>query len=101
MARFETRACNCEDYPCCGCGTDTILTVEDAIEAYYEQLDQLAEDCDGDCEACSVTDCDDRTCDCVSPTDRGQPDPVDDGALNDQLHDMMMEDRIGGTGYEY
>jgi hypothetical protein len=28
--------------------------------------------------------------------------PADEsGSMSDQLHDMMMEDRIGGTGYDY
>jgi hypothetical protein len=42
MAILQARDCNCEDYPCCGCGTVEVLTGQDAIDKYYE--DQAAQD---------------------------------------------------------
>jgi len=57
MGYFETQSCGCEDYPCCGCGPDVVLTGQDALDAYYE-------DQEGDCYNDDYKEYDEDTFDC-------------------------------------
>lgn len=107
MGSFQTRACVCEDYPCCGCATETVLTGAEAVEEYERELAaRYKGDCDGGCDRCNVINCCDREEAYVEPADALRPNPNDaplayhPGEMSDQLHDMAFEDRLGGTGCE-
>lgn len=82
MAKIPLQECNCEDWPCCEHADSFALTEQDAIVAYEDDYDRylngpIFSDDPDDCNHC-----------CSSP------------CICDQLHDMAVEDRLGGTGYE-
>ena len=103
MGSYQVQACNCEDFPCCGCPTETVLTGQDAIEEYYRELEARTKngtgDCDGHCEDCKVINCEDRSVP-YNGNDRNDPDSVNDDEPDNML-DMEFEDRIGGGGAEF
>ena len=41
MAKFQVQSCSCLDFPCCGCGTETVYTGQDAIDAAREDEDLM------------------------------------------------------------
>lgn len=74
MARFKARACNCEDYPCCGCDCIEVSTGQEAIDDYNEDQqrqyeEDLALDDEDDVE---VDDFDDHLTDYEADTPLGQ-----------------------------
>lgn len=85
MPRYPVRDCDCEDFPCCIHADNFPITPEE--DAYFDGLDDFDEQYDEERFDDEEADC---CCDCLS-----------DPCVCDQLHDMAVEDRIGGTGYDY